>query len=97
LTNADGSCPLPAGGGVICSKLSDGEYELFFPPGTFTAFPSIVVSPFGLPGAFPIAEVASSFSPGDGSLTAHIIASSTAGPWTPVNVGFWWIAVQTGP
>ena len=97
LMDIDGTCPLPAGGGVICSKIQTGEYELQFPPGTWTAFPSIVISPFGLPGAFPIAEVGSIVGLGDGSATVRILTSSTAGPWTPHDVGFWFIAVQTAP
>jgi hypothetical protein len=97
LMDIDGTCPLPAGGGVICSKIQTGEYELQFPPGTWTAFPSVVISPFGLPGAFPIAEVGSIVGLGDGSATARILTSSTAGPWTPHDVAFWFIAVQTAP
>ena len=97
LMNIDGTCPLPAGGGVICSKIQTGEYELHFPPGTWTAFPAVVVTPFGLPNAFPIAEVGSIVGFGDGSATARILTSSTAGPWTQHDVGFWFIAIQTGP
>ena len=97
LMNIDGTCPLPTGGGVVCSKAGPGDYVLSFPPGTWTAFPSVVVSPFGLPGAFPIAEVGSIIGFGDGSAIAHILTSSTSGPWTPHDVAFWWHAVQTAP
>ena len=97
LMNPDGTCPLPLAGGVICSKVGIGNYELKFPPGTWTAFPVLVVTPFGLPGAFPIAEVGDIIGLGDGSATAHILTSSTAGPWTPHDVAFWFVAVQTAP
>jgi len=97
LMNIDGTCPLPVSGGVICSKVGIGNYELKFPPGTWTAFPALVVTPFGLPGAFPIAEVGDIIGLGDGSATAHILTSSTAGPWTPHDVAFWFVAVQTAP
>lgn len=97
LVNIDGTCPLPAGGGVICGRIQTGEYELRFPAGTWTAFPVIVVTPLGLPGAFPIAEVGSVAGFGDGSATARILISSTAGLWTPLDASFWFIAVQSGP
>jgi len=97
LMNPDGTCPLPLAGGVICSKVGTGNYELKFPPGTWTAFPALVVTPFGLPGAFPIAEVGDIIGLGDGSATAHILTSSTAGPWTPHDVGVWFVAVQSAP
>jgi hypothetical protein len=89
----DGTVSL--GSGYSASKNATGDYVLSFPPGTWQSFPVIVVSPFGLPGAFPIAEVGSSFSPGDGSLTAHILTSSTAGAWTPHDVAFWFIATAS--
>jgi hypothetical protein len=97
LVNIDGTCPLPAGGGVICGHIQTGEYELKFPAGTWTAFPVIVVTPFGLPGVFPIAEVGNVVGAGDGSAIARILISSSAGPWTPHDASFWFIAVQSGP
>ena len=89
----DGTTSL--GNGFASSKAGPGNYELIFPPGTWDSFPVLVVSPFGLPGAFPIAEVGSITSPGDGSATAHILTSSTAGAWTPHDVAFWFIATAS--
>jgi hypothetical protein len=76
------------------TKFADGDYVIDFPPGTWYSFP-VRRLPFGLPGAFPIAEVGSITSPGDGSATAHVRTSSTAGPCTPHDVAFWFIATAS--
>jgi hypothetical protein len=89
----DGTVSL--GTGFTASKFADRDYIIDFPPGTWDSFPVLVVSPFGLPGAFPIAEIGSITSPGDGSATAHVLTSSTAGPWTPHDVAFWFIATAS--
>ena len=83
------------GSGYTSSKADTGNYQIKFPPGTWSSIPVLVVSPFGLPGAFPIAEVGSIVAPADGSATAHILTSSTAGPWTPHDVAFWFIATAS--
>ncbi len=89
----DGSVSL--GSGYSSSKAATGDYEITFPAGTWPSFPVVVVSPFGLPGAFPIAEMGSAWSPGDGSATVHVLTSSTAGTWTPHDVAFWFIATAS--
>lgn len=89
----DGTVSL--GTGYASTKTAPGDYEITFPSGTWPSFPVVVVSPFGLPGAFPIAEVGSAWSPGDGSATVHVLTSSTAGEWTPHDVAFWFIATAS--
>jgi hypothetical protein len=92
LVNIDGTTAV--GSGFTSSRASQGDYVIEFPPGTWDAFPVIVVSPFGLPGAFPVAEAGSVVSAG-GAATAHILVSSTAGPWTPLDAAFWFVAVAS--
>jgi hypothetical protein len=86
----DGTVSL--GTGYSSSKTATGDYEIVFPPGTWSSLPVVVVSPFGLPGAFPVAEVGSLTSPGDGSATVHVLTSSSVGTWTPQDVAFFFTA-----
>src|SRR5829696_1279902 len=57
---------LQVGSGVTSSRASTGDYILTFPTGTWQSVPVLQVTPFGLPGFFPVAEVASLFLDGNG-------------------------------
>lgn len=92
LVNVDGTAAV--GSGFTSSRAAQGDYVVEFPAGTWDSFPVMVVSPFGLPGAFPVAEVGSLAGSGGGA-TAHILMSSTAGAWTPLDAAFWFIAVES--
>jgi len=85
------------GKGYSATRISTGTYEITFPPGTRESFPVVTVSPFGLPGAFPVAEVSFSLGFVDGSAQIGIILSSTAGPFTPLDGAFQFIAVASLP
>jgi hypothetical protein len=92
LVNLDGTTAV--GSGFTSVRIGPGEYEIRFPGGTWSTFPVLVVTPFGLPGGFPVAEVGSIGGSG-GAATARILVSSTAGPWTPLDAAFWFIAVES--
>jgi hypothetical protein len=55
----------------------------------------MVVSPFGLPGAFPVAEIGGAVGGGDGSASFDVLVSSTAGPFTPLDSAFWFITTAS--
>jgi len=79
------------------TQIGPGDYRLDFPPGTWSSFPVITVTPFGLPGAFTTALVSYAVSPGDGSVEVGIVTSSTVGVWTPHDVAFFFIAAASQP
>jgi hypothetical protein len=86
---------LQIGSGVTSSKADTGDYVLTFPAGTWQSFPVIQVTPFGLPGFFPVAEVSWLVAQADGSALAHIIISKTAGTFTPGDASFWFTATAS--
>jgi hypothetical protein len=86
---------LQVGSGVTASKAGPGDYVLTFPAGTWQSFPVIQVTPFGLPGFFPVAEISSLVGNGDGSMVAHILISKTAGTFTPGDAAFWFTATAS--
>jgi len=86
---------LQIGSGVTASKADTGDYVLTFPAGTWQSFPVIQVTPFGLPGFFPVAEVSSIVGNGDGGGVAHILISKTAGTFTPGDASFWFTATAS--
>jgi Collagen triple helix repeat (20 copies) len=86
---------LQIGSGVTSSKFDTGDYVLTFPAGTWQSFPVIQVTPFGLPGFFPVAEISSLVAYGDGSAVAHVIISKTAGTFTPGDASFWFTATAS--
>jgi len=92
LVSAGGS--LTAGHGVTAVKLDTGTYLLRFPAGTWSSLPAIVVTPFG-GSAFPVARVDSLVAPSDGSASALVVVSSTAGTSTPVDCAFMFTATAT--
>jgi len=53
--------------GFTSQRLGLGEYRISFPPGTWTSFPVMTVTPFGINGAYGDAIVASAIGFGDGS------------------------------
>ena len=83
------------GSGFTSTRNGAGNYTIHFPPGTWASFPVMVVSPFGLPGAFPVCEIFSALGFVDGSADYNVICSSTAGPWTPLDVSFWFITTAS--
>ena len=86
---------LQVGSGVTASQAGPGDYVLTFPDGTWQSFPSIQVTPFGLPGFFPVAEVSYLVANGNGGAVAHILISQTAGTFTPGNASFWFTATAS--
>jgi hypothetical protein len=80
---------------VTVEHVSTGTYRLTFPVGTWPSFPVLTVSPYSLPGFFPVAEVNSLAAPGDGSATVVVIVSSTAGTFTPADASFTFTATAT--
>ena len=86
---------LQIGSGLTSSKADTGDYVLTFPAGTWQSFPVIQVTPFGLPGFFPVAEISSLIAYGDGSAVAHILISKTAGTFTPGDASFWFTATAS--
>ncbi len=93
LVKADGT--LSQGSGVTVMHVSSGTYLLRFAAGTWPSFPTMVVSPFGLSNAFPVAEVNSILAPGDGSAAVLVLVSSTAGTFTPTDGAFLFTATAT--
>jgi hypothetical protein len=83
------------GTGYSVSRIGPGHYRIVFPPGTWASFPIMVVSPFGLPGAFPVAEIGGATALGDGSASFDVLVSSTAGPFTPLDSAFWFITTAS--
>ncbi|MDQ1509037.1 MAG: hypothetical protein QOG50_881 [Actinomycetota bacterium] len=92
LVTASGS--LGAGHDVTAVKLDTGTYLLRFPAGTWSSFPAIVVTPFG-GSAFSVAKVDSVVAPSDGSASALVFVSSTAGTPTPADSAFLFTATAT--
>ena len=86
---------LQLGSGVTSSKAGPGEYVLIFPDGTWQTFPVLQVTPFGLPGFFPVAEVSYIVINGSGGGVAHILISKTAGTFTPGDAAFWFTATAS--
>jgi hypothetical protein len=86
---------LQVGGGLTASKAGPGDYVLTFPDGTWQSFPVIQVTPFGLPGFFPVAEVSYLFVNGNGGGVAHVLISQTAGTFTPGDASFWFTATAS--
>jgi hypothetical protein len=93
LVSATGS--LSIGTGVTVLHLSTGTYLLQFPVGTWASFPAIIVSPFGRPGFFPVAEIDSVIAPSNGSATALVVVSSTTGTFTPADAAFLFTVTAT--
>jgi hypothetical protein len=91
--SASGS--LIRGSGVTIQKFLPGQYLISFAAGTWSAMPSVVVSPFGRPGFFPVAEVDSVVVHADGSAVAVVMTSSTAGTNTPADAAFFFVATAT--
>ncbi|HLM35580.1 MAG TPA: hypothetical protein VK278_07365 [Gaiellaceae bacterium] len=85
---------LQLGSGVTSSKAGPGDYVLTFPNGTWQTFPALQVTPFGLPGFFPVANI-SSVVGFNGGLVAHILISKTAGTFTPGDSSFWFTATAS--
>jgi hypothetical protein len=83
------------GGGVTTSKAGPGDYLLTFPDGTWQSFPVIQVTPFGLPGFFPVAEISYLFVNANGGAVAHVLISKTAGTFTPGDASFWFTATAS--
>jgi hypothetical protein len=65
VVNSSGT--LTKGSGVTVTHLRAGVFQLVFPAGTFPSFPVVVVTPFGVTGALPAAEVSSITSAGGGA------------------------------
>jgi hypothetical protein len=53
------------------------------------------VTPFGLPGFFPVAEISYLVANGAGGAVAHVLISQTAGTFTPGNASFWFTATAS--
>jgi len=85
---------LQLGSGVTSSKAGPGHYVLTFPNGTWQTFPVLQVTPFGLPGFFPVANVSSAIG-FNGGLVAHILISKTADTFTPGDSSFWFTATAS--
>jgi hypothetical protein len=86
---------LQVGSGVTASKAGPGDYVLTFPDGTWQSFPVIQVTPFGLPGFFPVAEIGSVVANAAGGAVAHILISKTANTFTPGDASFWFTATAS--
>jgi len=86
---------LQVGSGVTASQAGPGDYVLTFPDGTWQSFPSIQVTPFGLPGFFPVAEISYLVANGNGGAVAHVLISQTAGTFTPGDASFWFTATAS--
>ena len=93
LVSASGT--LTMGSGVSVQPFGTGSYLLQFPAGTWPSFPAVVVTPYGRPGFFPVAEVSSVIAPSDGSAAVVVAISSTAGATTPANASFMFTATAT--
>jgi hypothetical protein len=86
---------LQVGSGVTAAKAGPGDYTLTFPDGTWQSIPVIQVTPFGLPGFFPAAEIGSLVVNGSGGAVAHILITKTAGTFAPGDASFWFTATAS--
>jgi hypothetical protein len=85
------------GRGYTVSRLEPGKYRVDFPAGTWPTIPVVTVSPFGLPGFFPVAGVASIVAFSNGSARVDIYISATAGSVTYADSAFQFIAAASLP
>jgi hypothetical protein len=69
IVNADGTKNVITPNGFTVLRLDLGRYQIEFPSGTWTSFPVMTVSPFGVNGAYGNAIVSSVLGFGDGSAT----------------------------
>ena len=95
IINADGAKNGVTPNGFTSTKLGLGRYQIDFPAGSWTAFPVMVVVPFGVSGAYGNAIVSSALGFGDGSARFVIdmtIANAAAG--TYFDNGFMFITAQ---
>jgi Collagen triple helix repeat (20 copies) len=81
---ADNGAPL-LGTGFTSSRAGVGDYRVTFPAGTFSGFFALLATPGGPTGTASVAHLAQETINADGSITAQITLSSTAGSFTPVD------------
>jgi hypothetical protein len=94
IVNPDGS--VAAGSGFSVTRNAAGDYTITIPAGTFNGVvpPAITVTPWGLDGHFPAADIDNEGAAGDGSATIRILISSSVGATNNVDNGFEFIAIQ---
>jgi hypothetical protein len=88
---ADNGAPL-VGTGFTSSRTAVGNYRVTFPAGTFSGFFALLATPGGPTGTASVAHLDNEIPNADGSITALISLSSTAGSFTPVDGSFHFIA-----
>jgi hypothetical protein len=82
------------GTGFSVTKLSAGKYKLTFPTSSFTDFPAIAVSAWGIPGVLPTANVVYNIFDGPTQTFVSEVWLVGADGVTPVDTGFQFVAAQ---
>lgn len=72
IVNANGTANGATPNGFTSTRLAEGVYRVSFPPGTWSSFPVMTVSPFGVLGAYGTPNVISAIGFGDGSAQVDI-------------------------
>lgn len=80
IVNADGSPNAITSNGFSANRLGTGIYQVNFPAGTWTSFPVMTVTSFGVSGAYGNPVVTSVLGFGDGSaqFQIHMVRTNTA-------------------
>jgi hypothetical protein len=100
IINADGTQNPVTPNGFTSLRLSPGRYQIDFPPGTWTSFPVMTVTPFGVSGARGLAIVSSALGFGDGSARFVVdmtVANLQATPFFDNAFMFTAVAAQAAP
>jgi hypothetical protein len=95
IVNSDGAKNPVTANGYTSTRLGPGRYQIDFPAGTWTAFPVLTVTPFGVNGAYGNAIVSTALGFGDGSarFIIEIIVSNSTN--TYFDNAFMFIAAQS--
>lgn len=97
IVNADGTKNAVTPFGFTSIRLSDGRYQIDFPAGTWTSFPIITVTPFGVNGARHVPTIIFALGFGDGSARFEIQMNVVNSPNNSNDNAFMFIAAQALP
>jgi len=94
IINADGTKNGVTPNGYTSTRLELGRYQIDFPAGTWTAFPVMTVTPFGVNGAYGNAIVSSALGFSDGSARFVIDITVSSSTNTYFDNAFMFITAQ---
>lgn len=92
IVNADGTANSVTQQGFTSTRLGPGEYKITFPAGTWTSFPVMSVTPFGVNGAYGNAVIWTALGFGNGSAEFVVRMSATTPGQTLFDNAFMFIA-----